>query len=232
MDRYLDNHVMEGYRFLMDNYRTGDRICIFGKALAIMFQRYLSLLQAFLEGRILLELWQASSTRRDYSLAGTKPKSPSPTSCTSAKTMKASHSVLASSRPTAKTSRLSSSAYGIQSRVWVCSSRERYPSPTPIGLSRLSDMPWHSMNDGPSSSPTTTIVPPIVMLSGRKVYQSLAISRDGSKDRTLMRPPRHRVAIWHSAVSLAEYPRRPTSSRNPLPKKDRVKPWPLTRPSR
>ncbi|TFK23045.1 hypothetical protein FA15DRAFT_670876 [Coprinopsis marcescibilis] len=27
---YLDNHVMEGYRFLMDNYRTGDRICIFG----------------------------------------------------------------------------------------------------------------------------------------------------------------------------------------------------------
>ncbi|KAJ2923950.1 hypothetical protein H1R20_g13152, partial [Candolleomyces eurysporus] len=27
---YLDAHVMEGYRFLVDNYRTGDKICIFG----------------------------------------------------------------------------------------------------------------------------------------------------------------------------------------------------------
>ncbi|OAX44319.1 hypothetical protein K503DRAFT_679125 [Rhizopogon vinicolor AM-OR11-026] len=27
---YLDEHVMEGYRFLMDNYRSGDKICLFG----------------------------------------------------------------------------------------------------------------------------------------------------------------------------------------------------------
>ncbi|KAG1818458.1 uncharacterized protein BJ212DRAFT_1446354 [Suillus subaureus] len=27
---YLDAHVMEGYRFLMDNYRPGDKICLFG----------------------------------------------------------------------------------------------------------------------------------------------------------------------------------------------------------
>lgn len=27
---YLDAHVMEGYRFLMDNHRPGDKICLFG----------------------------------------------------------------------------------------------------------------------------------------------------------------------------------------------------------
>lgn len=27
---YLDAHVMDGYRFLMENYRIGDRICLFG----------------------------------------------------------------------------------------------------------------------------------------------------------------------------------------------------------
>ncbi|KAF8895648.1 hypothetical protein BD779DRAFT_1609141 [Infundibulicybe gibba] len=27
---YLDAHVMDGYRFLMQNYRVGDKICIFG----------------------------------------------------------------------------------------------------------------------------------------------------------------------------------------------------------
>ncbi|KAG8923715.1 hypothetical protein FRC01_012447, partial [Tulasnella sp. 417] len=27
---YLDDHVMGGYRFLMENYREGDRICLFG----------------------------------------------------------------------------------------------------------------------------------------------------------------------------------------------------------
>lgn len=27
---YLDAHVMEGYKFLMDNYRPGDKICLFG----------------------------------------------------------------------------------------------------------------------------------------------------------------------------------------------------------
>ncbi|KAG6376991.1 hypothetical protein JVT61DRAFT_1033 [Boletus reticuloceps] len=27
---YLDAHVMAGYKFLMDNYRTGDKICLFG----------------------------------------------------------------------------------------------------------------------------------------------------------------------------------------------------------
>ncbi|KAG1742356.1 uncharacterized protein EDB91DRAFT_1336135 [Suillus paluster] len=27
---YLDVHVMEGYKFLMDNYRPGDKICLFG----------------------------------------------------------------------------------------------------------------------------------------------------------------------------------------------------------
>ncbi|GLB38659.1 putative uncharacterized alpha/beta hydrolase domain (DUF2235) [Lyophyllum shimeji] len=27
---YLDAHVIEGYKFLMNNYRVGDRICIFG----------------------------------------------------------------------------------------------------------------------------------------------------------------------------------------------------------
>jgi uncharacterized protein (DUF2235 family) len=28
---YLDQHVMDGYRFLMQNYREGDKICLFGK---------------------------------------------------------------------------------------------------------------------------------------------------------------------------------------------------------
>ncbi|KAL0961461.1 hypothetical protein HGRIS_006406 [Hohenbuehelia grisea] len=27
---YLDHHVMDGYRFLMQNYRVGDKICVFG----------------------------------------------------------------------------------------------------------------------------------------------------------------------------------------------------------
>ncbi|KAF7348219.1 hypothetical protein MSAN_01775300 [Mycena sanguinolenta] len=27
---FLNDHVMDGYRFLMDNYRAGDKICIFG----------------------------------------------------------------------------------------------------------------------------------------------------------------------------------------------------------
>ncbi|KAJ7078619.1 hypothetical protein B0H15DRAFT_860330 [Mycena belliarum] len=27
---YLNNHVMDGYRFLMENYHSGDKICIFG----------------------------------------------------------------------------------------------------------------------------------------------------------------------------------------------------------
>lgn len=30
MYRYLDAHVMGGYKYLMDNYRAGDKICIFG----------------------------------------------------------------------------------------------------------------------------------------------------------------------------------------------------------
>ena len=30
INRYLDVHVMEGYTFLMQNYRAGDTICIFG----------------------------------------------------------------------------------------------------------------------------------------------------------------------------------------------------------
>lgn len=29
--RYLDAHVMDGYRFLMQNFRTGDKICLFGE---------------------------------------------------------------------------------------------------------------------------------------------------------------------------------------------------------
>jgi len=29
-NRYLDAHVVEGYKFLMQNYRVGDKICIFG----------------------------------------------------------------------------------------------------------------------------------------------------------------------------------------------------------
>jgi uncharacterized protein (DUF2235 family) len=28
--RYLDAHVLGGYTFLMENYREGDKICIFG----------------------------------------------------------------------------------------------------------------------------------------------------------------------------------------------------------
>ena len=28
--RYLDAHVLGGYTFLMENYRAGDKICIFG----------------------------------------------------------------------------------------------------------------------------------------------------------------------------------------------------------
>ena len=28
--RYLDAHVMDGYKFLMQYYRTGDKICLFG----------------------------------------------------------------------------------------------------------------------------------------------------------------------------------------------------------
>lgn len=29
--RYLDAHVMDGYQYLMDNYRSGDKICLFGR---------------------------------------------------------------------------------------------------------------------------------------------------------------------------------------------------------
>ena len=29
-ERYLGEHVRGGYRFLMQNYRAGDKICIFG----------------------------------------------------------------------------------------------------------------------------------------------------------------------------------------------------------
>lgn len=29
-NRYLDAHVMDGYQFLMQNYRAGDKICLFG----------------------------------------------------------------------------------------------------------------------------------------------------------------------------------------------------------
>ena len=28
--RYLDAHIMKGYTFLMQNYRAGDKICLFG----------------------------------------------------------------------------------------------------------------------------------------------------------------------------------------------------------
>ena len=28
--RYLDEHVRAGYKFLMQNYRDGDKICLFG----------------------------------------------------------------------------------------------------------------------------------------------------------------------------------------------------------
>jgi len=31
--RYLDAHVLGGYTFLMENYRVGDKICIFGALL-------------------------------------------------------------------------------------------------------------------------------------------------------------------------------------------------------
>lgn len=27
---YLSEHIMDGYKFLMQNYREGDRVCIFG----------------------------------------------------------------------------------------------------------------------------------------------------------------------------------------------------------
>jgi uncharacterized protein (DUF2235 family) len=33
--RYLDAHVMDGYKFLMDNYRPGDKICLFGEMFAL-----------------------------------------------------------------------------------------------------------------------------------------------------------------------------------------------------
>ena len=29
--RYIDKHVMDGYKFLMQNYRKGDKICLFGR---------------------------------------------------------------------------------------------------------------------------------------------------------------------------------------------------------
>lgn len=28
--RYLEAHVLEGYRFIMQNYQSGDKICLFG----------------------------------------------------------------------------------------------------------------------------------------------------------------------------------------------------------
>jgi len=30
VSRYLDAHVMDGYKFLMQYYRTGDKICLLG----------------------------------------------------------------------------------------------------------------------------------------------------------------------------------------------------------
>ena len=35
--RYLDAHVLGGYTFLMENYRDGDKICIFG---ALLFREW------------------------------------------------------------------------------------------------------------------------------------------------------------------------------------------------
>lgn len=40
-DRYMDAHVIEGYKFLMRNYRVGDKICIFGMSLHIHLQSLL-----------------------------------------------------------------------------------------------------------------------------------------------------------------------------------------------
>lgn len=41
-DRYMDAHVIEGYKFLMNNYRVGDKICIFGMSPHIHFRRLLT----------------------------------------------------------------------------------------------------------------------------------------------------------------------------------------------
>lgn len=41
--RYLDAHVRGGYQFLMQNYRPGDKICIFGECIASVFVIVLSL---------------------------------------------------------------------------------------------------------------------------------------------------------------------------------------------
>lgn len=32
---YLPEHVMQGYRFLMQNYIVGDRVCLFGTPILI-----------------------------------------------------------------------------------------------------------------------------------------------------------------------------------------------------
>ncbi|KAK0187751.1 hypothetical protein F5146DRAFT_934699 [Armillaria mellea] len=55
---YLNEHVMDGYRFLMQNYRAGDRICMFGGLVT-------GPLQAFLGARIQRALWLVGLLPRD-----------------------------------------------------------------------------------------------------------------------------------------------------------------------
>lgn len=77
-DRYLDAHVIDGYRFLMQNYRVGDKICIFGKwclwrHTSCVFIDFLKgfLVDPTLPGMGLVPLeWQQLKRNTDSALAG------------------------------------------------------------------------------------------------------------------------------------------------------------------
>ncbi|KAK0468959.1 hypothetical protein IW261DRAFT_1573269 [Armillaria novae-zelandiae] len=63
---YLTEHVMYGYRFLIQNYRAEDRICMFGKRLQnINFIVVTGTLQAFPKAHIQRVLWLVGLLPRD-----------------------------------------------------------------------------------------------------------------------------------------------------------------------
>ena len=39
--RYLDQHVLDGYKFIMQNYQAGDKVCLFGFSRGAYTARYI-----------------------------------------------------------------------------------------------------------------------------------------------------------------------------------------------
>jgi len=119
--RYLDAHVLDGYKFLMENYCAGDKICMFGASIVSpelfsvlkllsgfsrgAYTARSAVVQLFSVGRCsyrAAELWLGSCTRLDSYPRIMNHKLLSHTRCTSAPTRKDSRYVPDSSRPIAE----------------------------------------------------------------------------------------------------------------------------------